>query len=195
MWYKYDADGNRTTTSVYTEAQQRKVGTRSPKVFGGFSTNLSWRQFDLSANFGYSIGGQIYNYSRLEYDSDGTYTDRNQMALQKGWTRWQKEGDIATHPIARYNNSDKGNNASSRYLEDASFLKLRSLTLGYNFDLLRYGIKQARLFITGENLLTITDYSGVDPELPASGGSVMGTAGPSVYPSVRKFMLGLNLTF
>lgn len=195
MWYKYDADGNRATTSNYAEAQQRKVGTRSPKVFGGFSTNLSWRQFDLSANFGYSIGGQIYNYSRLEYDSDGTYTDRNQMALQKGWTRWQKEGDIATHPIARYNNSDKGNNASSRYLEDASFLKLRSLTLGYNFDLLRYGIKQARLFITGENLLTITDYSGVDPELPASGGSVMGTAGPSVYPSVRKFMLGLNLTF
>lgn len=195
MWYKYDADGNRAMTSNYAEAQQRKVGTRSPKVFGGFSTNLSWRQFDLSANFGYSIGGQIYNYSRLEYDSDGTYTDRNQMALQKGWTRWQKEGDIATHPIARYNNSDKGNNASSRYLEDASFLKLRSLTLGYNFDLLRYGIKQARLFITGENLLTITDYSGVDPELPASGGSVMGTAGPSVYPSVRKFMLGLNLTF
>lgn len=195
MWYKYDADGNRATTSNYAEAQQRKVGTRSPKVFGGFSTNLSWRQFDLSANFGYSIGGQIYNYSRLEYDSDGTYTDRNQMALQKGWTRWQKEGDIATHPIAKYNNSDKGNNASSRYLEDASFLKLRSLTLGYNFDLLRYGIKQARLFITGENLLTITDYSGVDPELPASGGSVMGTAGPSVYPSVRKFMLGLNLTF
>lgn len=195
MWYKYDADGNRATTSNYAEAQQRKVGTRSPKVFGGFSTNLSWRQFDLSANFGYSIGGQIYNYSRLEYDSDGTYTDRNQMALQKGWTRWQKEGDIATHPIAKYNNSDKGNNASSRHLEDASFLKLRSLTLGYNFDLLRYGIKQARLFITGENLLTITDYSGVDPELPASGGSVMGTAGPSVYPSVRKFMLGLNLTF
>jgi hypothetical protein len=58
-----------------------------------------------------------------------------------------------------------------------------------------YGIQNLRLSFTGENLFTITDYSGVDPEIPASSGTVMGTAGPSVYPSVRKYMFGLNLTF
>ncbi len=195
MWYTDGANGERITTSKYAEAKVYKVGSRSPKMFGGFTTNASWKRLDLTATFGYSIGGHIYNYSRQEYDSDGTYSDRNQMALQAGWSRWQKEGDIATHPVAKYNNQDKGNGTSSRYLEDASFFKLRSVTLGYNFDLQKYGLKNARLFVTGENLFTLTDYSGVDPELPASNNSVMGSAGPAVYPSVRKVMFGLNLTF
>ena len=59
----------------------------------GFSTTLTWKGFDLNAVFGYSIGGKIYNYSRQEYDSDGTYTDRNQMKLKDGWNRWEKPGE------------------------------------------------------------------------------------------------------
>ena len=195
MWYKNDANGNKVTTSNYSEAGYYKLGTANPKLFGGFSTSLIWKNFDLNAVFGYSIGGQIYNYSRQEYDSDGTYTDRNQMKLHDGWNRWEKPGDIATHPVAKYNNSDKGNSASSRYLEDSDYLKLRSLSLGYNFNLKQYGIQNLRVSLSGENLFTLTDYSGVDPEIPASSGSVMGTAGASVYPTVRRFMLGLNVTF
>ena len=195
MWYKLDENGNKVTTSNYSEAQRFKVGTSNPKLFGGFSTSLSWKNLDMSANFGYSIGGHIYNYSRQEYDSDGTYTDRNQMKLQKGWSRWQKPGDIATHPVAKYNNQDKGNLVSSRFLEKSDYLKLRSLSIGYTVPMKQYGIQSLRISLTGENLFTITDYSGVDPELPASGGSVMGTTGPGVYPSVRKYMLGLNVSF
>ena len=195
MWYKDDANGNKVTTSNYSEASYYKLGTSNPKFFGGFSTSLTWKNFDLSAVFGYSIGGQIYNYSRQEYDSDGTYTDRNQMKLHDGWSRWEKPGDIATHPVAKYNNSDKGNSSSSRYLEDSDYLKLRSLSLGYNFNLKQYGIQNLRVSLSGENLFTLTDYSGVDPEIPASSGSVMGTAGAAVYPSVRRFMFGLNVTF
>ena len=195
MWYKDDANGNKVTTSSYSEATNYKLGTSNPKFYGGFSTSLTYKNFDLSAVFGYSIGGQIYNYSRQEYDSDGTYTDRNQMKLHDGWSRWEKPGDIATHPVAKYNNSDKGNSPSSRYLEDSDYLKLRSLSLGYNFNLKQYGIQNLRVSLSGENLFTLTDYSGVDPEIPASSGSVMGTAGASVYPTVRRFMLGLNVTF
>ena len=106
-----------------------------------------------------------------------------------------KPGDIATHPVAKYNNTDKGNLASSRFLEDSDFLKLRSLTVGYNFNQLRrYGISNLRVSLSGENLFTVTKYSGVDPELPASDGVVMGTTGASVYPSVRRFSLGINIT-
>ena len=195
MWYMNDANGNKVTTSDYSKAGNYKLGTSNPKFFGGFSTSLTWKNFDMSAVFGYSIGGQIYNYSRQEYDSDGTYTDRNQMKLHDGWSRWEKPGDIATHPVAKYNNLDKGNSPSSRYLEDSDYLKLRSLSLGYNFDLKQYGIQNLRVSLSGENLFTLTDYSGVDPEIPASSGSVMGTAGASVYPTVRRFMLGLNVTF
>jgi TonB-linked SusC/RagA family outer membrane protein len=202
QWYivERDDEGNelsRSTTSNYSEATFEKTGKVSPDLFGGFSTTLSYKRFDLDAMFGYSIGGQIYNYSRQEYDADGTYTDRNQMKLRPGWSRWEKPGDIATHPIARYNNQDKGNSTSTRFLEDSDFLKLRSLSLGYNLDLSQYKIDNLRISLTGENLFVITDYSGVDPELPINedNGTILGSTGPGVYPATRKFMLGLNLKF
>ena len=198
QWYKTvtkDGVETREITSNYAEADQVKCGSASPDLFGGINTSLVWKNFDLNAVFGYSIGGTLYNYARQEYDSDGTYTDRNQMKLQKGWKRWEKKGDVATHPVAKYNNDSQSNKASSRYLEDSDYFKLRSFTLGYNFKLPQYYISNLRVYFTGENLFTITKYSGVDPELPANDGSVMSSTGPGVYPSVRKFMFGINLTF
>ena len=201
QWYMDDENGNKVVTDNYSKASYYKCGKASPDVYGSFSTSVFYKNFDLQANFGYSLGGQIYSYFRQEYDSDGAYAgDRNQMKLQNGWKRWEKPGDIATHPRAMYNNQDKGNLASSRYLESSDYLKLRSLTLGYNFNLKKYGIQTLRVSISGENLFTITDYSGVDPELPAGTNdkgvlSVTSTGGTSVYPAVRKFMLGVNLTF
>lgn len=200
QWYATEEDGSRVITEQYAEADQVICKPSTPKLFGGFNTSLSWRNIDLNAVFGFSIGGKIYNYSRQEYDADGTYTDRNQMKLKDGWSRWEKPGDIATHPVASYNNQSKANSASTRYLEDSDFLKLRSLTIGYNLSLPKYYIQNMRIFFAGENLFTITGYSGVDPEIPAKTNdngtiSAIGSAGPSVYPSTRKFMFGLNLTF
>lgn len=194
MWYMDDENGNKVTTEDYAKAKDYKIGNVAPDFYGGFSTSLRWKQLDLNANFGFSVGGKIFNYSRIEYDSDGAYTDRNQMKLQKGWSRWEKPGDIATHPVAKYNNQDHGNYASSRFLENGDFLKLRSLSVGYSFDQLKkYGISNLRVSLSGENIFTVTKYSGVDPELPASDGKVMGTA-TAVYPSVRRFSLGINIT-
>jgi TonB-linked SusC/RagA family outer membrane protein len=201
MWYKVtrDADGNeteRTKTSTYAQATQEKLGKATPDLFGGISTALRWKGFDLNALFGYSIGGTVFNYSRREYDSDGTYTDRNQMQLADGWSRWEKPGDIATHPIARYNNTNAGNAMSSRYLENNDFFRLRSLSVGYNFNLKKYKVRNFRAYLSGENLFVITKYSGVDPEIPVTdGGSVVFSTGPGVYPMTRKFMLGLNVSF
>lgn len=198
MWYKTvtkDGVETREKTHRYAEADQVKMGSYNPLFFGGFSTSLQWKSLDLNAVFGYSYGGFIYNYSRMEYDSDGTYTDRNQMRLMPGWSRWEKKGDNATHPKPMYNGNNNSNKTSSRYLEDGSYLKLRSLTLGYNVPIKKYGISDLRLTLTGENLFTLTKYSGVDPEIPSSGNTVIGGTSPSVYPSVRKFTLGLSLTF
>lgn len=198
QWYKTvtDADGNksREKTEKYEEADQVETGAYTPKFFGGLSTSLYWKNFDLNAVFGYSVGGKIYNYTRAEYDSDGAYTDRNQMKLMKSWNRWEKPGDNATHPVASYNNASNSNKVSSRYLEDGSYFKMRTLSLGYNFQLPQYHLENVRLFITGENLFTITNYSGVDPEIPPHDGKVVGVT-TTVYPATRKFMFGINLTF
>ncbi|WP_231389886.1 SusC/RagA family TonB-linked outer membrane protein [Sphingobacterium pedocola] len=210
MWYQVerDSDGNevsRNTTSNYSAATFEKLGNAAPDLFGGFSTALRYKQLDLGAVFGYSIGGKIYNYSRQEYDSDGTYTDRNQMKLMPGWSRWEQPGDNATHPIAKYNNQDRGNQVSSRFVENSDFLRLRSLTLGYNVNLSRYNIRNVRVFLAGENLFVITKYSGVDPEIPfkeddeaslaGTEGVILGSTGPSVYPATRRFMFGVNVSF
>lgn len=199
LWYKNDGSGE--TTSNYSEAKQVMTDATSPKLFGGFNTSLVWKNIDLNASFGFSLGGKIYNYSRQEYDSDGAYTDRNQMKLIDGWSRWEKEGDIATHPVASYGNRSNSNKASTRYLEDGDYLKLRSLSIGYNLDLSKYYIQNMRIYFTAENVFTITGFSGIDPEVPAYYDSTtgtyksIGTAGADLYPSTRKFMFGINLTF
>lgn len=200
MWYvvERDEDGNelsREMTSTYADATFEKLDRAAPKIFGGFQTSVRYKQFDLGANFGYAIGGKLYNYARQEYDSDGTYTDRNQMKLLPGWSRWEQPGDVATHPVAKYNNPDQGNLVSSRYLENNDFLRLRSLTVGYNWKVNQYGFKNARFYFTGENLFVLTNYSGVDPEIPANNGAVLSSAGPAVYPATRKYMFGVNVSF
>ncbi|MGL4410607.1 MAG: TonB-dependent receptor [Bacteroidales bacterium] len=195
LWFMTDENGNRVKTNDYGQASKNPVacGSYTPDFFGGFSTYFSWKNLDLSANFTYSVGGDIYNYSRAEFDSDGAYTDRNQMKLQKGWSRWEKEGDVATHPLARYNNNSNSQKASSRFLEDGSYLKLRNVTVSYNLALPKWHIQNIKLFASGENLFTITKFSGVDPEIPPYDGKITGVA-TTVYPSTRKVVFGLSLT-
>jgi TonB-linked SusC/RagA family outer membrane protein len=195
-------DGERVKTDSYSEASKNKVamGAYTPDFFGGFSTNVSYQGIDLSAIFSYSVGGKIYNYNRIEYDSDGAYTDRNQMNLKDGWSRWSKPGDIATHPQPMYGNNTSSNAGSSRHLEDGSYLKMKSLTLGYNIPLLKQYVSNLRLYVTGENLFTVTSFSGIDPELPPSvtdrrnGTSTISGVATSIYPQTRKFMFGISMT-
>jgi hypothetical protein len=195
QWFETNAAGERVKTFNYANAFKTRIamGAYTPSFFGGFSTNLNYKNFDLAAMFSYSVGGKIYNYARAEFDSDGAYTDRNQMNLHSGWSRWEKPGDIATHPQASYNNKTDSNKVSSRFLESGTYLKMRSLSLGYNLNVGRLNISNLRLFVAAENLFTISHFSGVDPEIPPANGQITGVA-TSVYPQTRKFVLGLNLT-
>ncbi|MDR1342350.1 MAG: TonB-dependent receptor [Prevotellaceae bacterium] len=212
QWYTTAEDGSRVITEDYAKADRVMCGSYTPDFYGGFSTLLRWKQLDLNAVFGYSVGGTIFNYARMEYDSDGTYnTDRNQIKLIDGWSRWTKPGDNATHPLPSFNNSSKSSNTSSRYLEDGSYLKLRSLSVGYTLPLKKWKIQSLRVSFTAENLLTFTKYSGVDPEIPVVDLSrsvdtdmpvnpnrsyeVSGVSNASNYPITRKYIFGINLNF
>lgn len=202
QWYMTNESGERVITDSYSEASKHKVpmGSYTPDFFGGFSTDLRYKDFDLTAVFSFSVGGKIYNYNRIEYDSDGAYTDRNQMNLKSGWNRWEKPGDKATHPQPVYGNKTGSNSGSSRHLEDAGYLKMKSLTIGYNIPLPDWHISNLRIFFSGENLFTITDFSGIDPELPATitdrkiGNSSITGVAMSIYPQTRKYMFGLSFT-
>ncbi|WP_027378270.1 SusC/RagA family TonB-linked outer membrane protein [Chryseobacterium daeguense] len=199
LWEIVNADGTTSATSNYNQATRQIVGTATPDYYGSIFTNLTIKDFYLNANLYFSQGGQIYNYYREFFDSDGTYPYYNQMVFQEGWKRWEKPGDIATHPIALFDNNNLTNNTSSRYLEDASFVKLRSLRLGYNLPASlteKIGIKSASIYFMGENLFTITKFSGVDPEIgPADGQTTYSGGAGAIYPVPRRYSLGLNFSF
>ncbi len=191
-----DADGKKyvTYTSNYNLATMQYTGrTSAPKFAGGFSNTVGYKGFSLNAFINFVYGNAVYNDTRFNFDSDGLYESFNQMRLPAGWNRWAKAGDIATHPKPVFGRSDASNATSSRFLEDGSYIRLRNVTIGYDLSqgfTNRLKISTARIFISGDNLFTATNYSGTDPEV------VLGSGVSSFrYPISRKLLVGLNVSF
>jgi TonB-linked SusC/RagA family outer membrane protein len=201
LWEKEitDEEGNVTDvelTSDYNEATRQMIGKSSPDIFGGILNTISWKGFLVTANFSFVKGVDVYHSARQLFDSDGAYPTYNQMVLADGWSRWQQPGDDATHPKPVNGGNNDSNRPSSRYLEDGSFLRLRNLSLSYNVPqsvLDKLNLKGAQFSVSGENLWTLTDFSGYDPEV--SEGSATGNVGASSYPLTQRIMFGLNLEF
>lgn len=193
LWELIDEEtGEVSTTNNWNDATQQEVGTASPDYYGGFGTSFTYKGIRLSANFAFSNGNKIYNYNRELYDADGAYPTYNQQVLADGWSRWQEPGDIATHPRPIYGGNNLSNKTSSRYLEDGSFLRMRNIRLGYTFDyewIQNLGMSNLNLYISGDNLWTITDFSGMDPEV-----GVGGTYN-TLYPVAKRLTVGISASF
>ncbi len=209
--YYIDADGNAQAkmksgvTNMYTAAPQQLVGTASPAFSGGLNTSIRWKNFMLSANGNFVVGNKIYNKNREQMDSDGAYTGLNQMSINNGlgWVRWdeydESTWDIATHPALLAARSDGSNSTSSRYLEDGSFFRLRNVTLSYMIPqtlLKKINISDSRVYISADNLLTLSRFSGMDPEVRLDGDTYH-HAGlySSNYPVPMSIVLGIDVKF
>jgi iron complex outermembrane receptor protein len=167
---------------------RRVVGNSIPDFIYAFNMNFKYKDFDLGFNFNGVAGNQIYNHTTMTLFSKAQLTRSNNTT------------DFATQfPNESASNS---NTVSTRYLENGSFLRLNNATLGYNLRSNKIGLGNAlqniRLSITGQNLFTITEYSGFDPEVNT--GSTLGeiqTFGIDrfTYPRARTFLFSLNVTF
>lgn len=196
--------GNREATNSYSKADYRMVGSATPKFTGGLTTDLTWKNWSLSANLYAVYGNKVYNSSRNTIDSDGSYIDYNMMSLDNGlgWVRWDPNDEsthaIATHPMPKQNGNKKSNSVSTRYLEDGSFLRLKNVTLAYNINkpLFKGFIQGGRIYFTADNVLTLTKFSGADPEVSLEG-SASSLAGvfSNNYPVPRSFIFGIDLKF
>ena len=200
--YVLDAAGNKTTTNDYNATYARVVGSASPMFSGGINTQLSWNGIFIHVNTNFTYGNLIYNKTREITDADGAYTDANQMSLihsTQGWTRWNKPGDIATHPRAISANDSHSNAVSSRYLEDGSFFRLRNITIGYDFPaqlISKAKMTKCRLYFTADNIATATKFSGMDPEINmVSGENTLAGLYNSNYPVGRTFQGGVEISF
>lgn len=195
LWYTTDENGNRVTTDSYNKADRVYCGSAAPKFTGGWMNSFTYKGFTLTANFDFVYGNLLYNQSRELLDSDGAYADYNSMKLKSGWKRWEKEGDIATHPKAINGGNKNSNKSSSRYLEKGNYFSLRNLSLGYSIPEKlcgKLGLHRVNVSCSADNLFTFTPFSGVSPQLSDS--STDGYAG-TIYPLSRRIVFGLNVSF
>lgn len=192
LWAITNQDGTKGTTNSYNNATQMPVGSGTPKFTGGFRTTFNYKNFDLGAFLVFVQGNGVYNGNRELFDNDGAYDRYNIMELYKGWSRWEHAGDHATHPKYVVGGNKNSQKTSSRFLEDGSYLRLRNVSLGYNFPstvLQRLKVENIRLSLSGENLWTLTHFSGIDPDADSRGD--IGTK----YPFARKLLVGLQINF
>lgn len=195
MWEKVNEDGTIEHTNIYAEATYQNAGTSSPKFQGGLSTMLRWKGITLSATGNFIYGNMIYNSARVSMDSDGAYTDYNMMSIDNGlgWTRWQQPGDIATHPQPKMNGNNDAHQTSTRYLESGSHFRLKNVTLSYDFPqawMKKAKMKGLKVYVSGDNLVTFSRFSGMDPEIDTEYGTY-----DTNYPVPMTVVGGIQITF
>jgi len=195
-----------------TVADRTVIGNASPDFTGGFNFSGYAYGFDFSANFNFMIGNQVYNANKVEFTSSRKFSNRNLMNVMdvdKRWTNidWNTGEMITDAATLRQVNAGKtmwapfvGNAIFSDWaVEDASFLRLQSVTIGYTVPeklTQKVHLRRARIYVTGTNLFCLTKYSGYDPEVDTRRATPL-TPGVdySAYPKSIGFVAGLNLTF
>ena len=189
-----DEDGN--FDGVIDDNDRQIIGDPNPDFTFGASNTFSYKAFDLNIFFQGAVGGDIFNLTAVQLyngDSNGL-TD-----VLNSWTPENTDTDIPRAVI-------RGRERSSRFVEDGSYLRLKNVALGYNLPtgmMRKIGFASGRLAVSGQNLLTFTNYSGLDPEVSyfGSGGESRGDDNViqghdfGNYPNLRSITFGINLKF
>ena len=195
-YYAYDPanPGDMSTGASLSSSDKAILGNSLPTWFGGWDNTFTWKNFDLNIFFRFSGGNKIANITRRDMLSQGFVNNSIEIL-----GRWQSasnpgNGDVPKLYYGKGSFINLESDGSSRWIEDGDFIKLQNLALGYNVpknicNLLH--IEKMRVFVQGQNLLTFTDYSGLDPE----GYTVIPGVDWNGNPQQRTFMFGLNVGF
>lgn len=181
----------RGATYDYDSANEVILGSAIPTVSGGFNTNVSWKGIDLGLNFIYKIGGKLYDGAYKDVADDGYYWERIRAKsyYENMWTPTHTNG---TQPKLDGNDLTDSMQYSSRHMHDASFLRLKTLSVGYSLPrtlVSKVMLSSARLFFNANNLLTFSKYKEADPEVNS-----YGTRGWET-PVGKTFVFGIDLKF
>jgi hypothetical protein len=177
---------------VINNDDQKIIGRAQPKLFGGVNNNFSFKGFDLNVFLQFQYGNDIVNAARRSLENMTDATNQS-VAVTR---RWRKQGDVTDIPRAVYRDVIQNARFSTRWIEDGSYMRFKTITLGYNIPprlMQRTFINSARVYATAQNLLTFTNYMGVDPEF--TGGVIVGGIDWSTFPQPRTFTFGVNIGF
>jgi TonB-dependent starch-binding outer membrane protein SusC len=159
------------------ESSWEKIGCAYPDFVLGWTNTFNYKNWDLNFSLRASVGGKVFNTYAAEYEN------MTNLGLKNILSSWLDNGCYTGSVYY-----------SSKYLEDATYLKLDNITLGYNLKIKSAFVQKARFYLSGQNLLCITGYSGVDPEVSLSG-LAPGIESTNYYPRTSMGTIGLNITF
>jgi hypothetical protein len=190
MWDDINNDG-------IIDAKDRQVlGCGQPDVLGGFNTEFKYKNFTLSAFISFALGGEVFNEYEYQRDNQlwSVLTEPSPVFIANSWTA---QGDNAKYP-SPYNTAAVGNTreASSMWVEDGSYIRLKNLRLGYDIPqgfANKLHVSSVNVYFILQNFFTWTNYSGYDPEFQSWGFSV--GYDNNTYPKAKDILFGLNVNF
>ncbi len=172
------------------------LGNPNPDFFGGLTNKFSYKGFDLNIFLQWTYGNEIYNASKILW----TTTQGNRNYHKEVVNRWRpgqsdEENARVAYPSIQDSNSRQ---VTDRFVEDGSYLRLKTISMGYSLPpkvLNKIGISKFRVYVSGHNLWTLTNYSGFDPEVSTHGSGLTAGVDYGSYPRARTFVTGLSVTF
>jgi len=187
MWYKTGADGKKETTTTYAQGTQYYAGSSLPDVTGGVTSSLNYKEVELSFVFAYSIGGKVLDADYISMLTGAVSPGRNwSTELLNRWT-----ADNPNTNVPRFTTDDlTWTSTSTRFLYDATYARLKQVSLGYNIParvLSKIGLRTAKVYGLGENLLTFYGHKGMDPEQSIDGTTYY------QYPQMKTISVGLQV--
>ena len=145
---------------MITEADQTIIGDPNPDIYGNIFTTLSYKRLKLDLRFNYSCGNDVYNYQRSQLESGSRFMNQTTALLR----RWQVEGQQTDIPQITFQDPMGNSQFSNRWIEDGSYLRLKTITLSYDLPMNNEYIQGFQFWIQANNVFTLTKYLGSDPE-------------------------------
>lgn len=180
-----DVDGNH----VIDEKDKQVIGDPNPDVYGNFNLNVQYKAFTLSALFNFSIGNDAYNALRANLENGSSLNNQTKNMLN----RWVADGQTTSIPRATYADPMGNSRFSDRWIEDASYLKLRQVSASYRLPIKPKFIQGATVWAAVNNVFTITKYLGSDPEFCYSNRLIYQGIDAGLTPSTRSYNIGIKL--
>ena len=189
---------DRTTTNILSEAQSVVIGDPNPDFIYGWGNTLSWNGLELSLLFQGVYGNEIFDAAgRFQQDGFGWFDNQDIRMLD----RWQKPGDQTDIPQVRFL---QGTFHSSRFIDNGSYIRLKNLSLNYKLPskwVEEMGVKNVRIYSTGQNIWTITNYRGRDPEVNSDfsdffdNGRIVSGMDFFTAPQAKTIIFGIKVEF
>lgn len=165
------------------------IGDPNPDFSGSITNRIEWKQFALDVLFTFSKGNDVYNYTRRQLESQSNYNNQTVAVLN----RWRNNGQVTNMPRASFGDPTGNSRFSDRWIEDGSYFRLRTASLSYNLPIKAGFLRYSVLYITGNNLFTLTNYLGFDPEFSSTPGVLGQGVDITFEPQFRSVQAGLRI--